>query len=232
MATFNGVAIADPSKKSLNFTTNEGFRPAVEGLNSDSRSSTDKNLKSSVLEGVTSDFEIEAHYLVALKDNQLPHITNGDQENWVGIIRDYESVKGFRIDETVTVPITSLLRTEIEDDRPFAIENEYKADVEESQLEADKYIRDTSINGGAWYNPRSVYKVPTFQQFDRWVYRIIRNPASRLSDPQDYADEKNYLYVDGFKSFQTRYYTNNPWVDSNTGRVILFEAPRTATRLA
>lgn len=227
MALLNGIAIADPSKKALNFTTNEGFRQANVKYSSDNNDI----LKTTVLEGVTSNTEIEYHFLSALKDPQLPHTSNGDQEIFRRHDDDYPSVYGFSVDESVTIPYTNSLRTIIEDDKPYAEENEALANVEKDRLEADKNLIDTDINGGAWYDPQGIYKTATFKRTDRWVYRIIRNPASKLANSDEYSDEKHYLYVDGRKSFQDRYYTNNPWRDSNTGRVQLFEAPRTASRL-
>ena len=231
MALFNGIAIADPAKKNLNFTTNEGFRLSVEGLNSDDRSSTNRNLKSTVITGVTSATKIENHYDTALKDDQLPHTTDGDQEILVKTRRDYDSVKGYRLEETVTVPLTTAVHRDVDDDQ-YAEENAYNARVEEPLLEADKYLQETDINGGAYYDPQSIYPTPTFKRTDRIVFRTPRSPSSRLANPQEYADEKHFLYVDGYKSFQERFYDNNPWRDTDTGRVNLFEAPREPSRLA
>lgn len=218
MATFNGIPIADPSKKGLNFTTKEGFRRAVTSSRPD-----DDTRKSTVVEGVTSSTGIDSHFKSALKDPQLPHISEGDQEIDNNFVFDYESSKGFRIDETVTIPITSALRERIEDDQPVAQENESKANVEKSILEVDKNIKDIDINGGAFFNPKSAFPDATFKEELRDVFRIIRDPASKIANPGSFVDEKHY---------QTVITTDNSWTDPDTGRVHLFEKPRSPSRLA
>jgi hypothetical protein len=95
-------------------------------------------------------------------------------------------------------------------------------------LEADKYLTDTGMNKGAWFNPASVYPTPTFKQVDRPVLRMIRDPLSRLENPELYARQAHYLYVNGKGNYRSWYYTNNPWKDS-AGRIYLFERPFTRT---
>lgn len=224
MALFNGVPIADPSKNNLNFVTKEGFRPVVEGLNSDERSSTDKNLKSSVIEGVTSSTHIESHYDMALKDDQLPHTTDGDQEKDIAFKRDYESVKGFRVDETVTIPYTAGLREDIEDDLPYEIGRDKKADVEVPLSEAGKRLTDQ--NGEGYYDP-GIKKGTEFAPGEHDMKPIhkysrpITDSPTMMADPKDFIDENHY---------KTIYTTNNQWTNPNTGKVHMFEDLRTSDR--
>jgi hypothetical protein len=132
-----------------------------------------------------------------------------------------------RLADTVkerTVPMSSALNKSMIELTSVRRKN-LKADVEIPQLEADKYFRDTDINGGAWFDPKGIYPQSTFKSIDRPVFRNIRNPVSRLINANDYAKEIHYLYVKGDRSFRSCYYTNNSWKDSKTGRVHLFDRP-------
>jgi len=237
MALFNGVAIADPSKKQLNFVTKEGFRSEVEGLNSDQRSSTNKNLKSTVIGGVTSSVKIVGVNEQELHDPQLPHITNGDQIVFRRFTRQYDTVKGYRTIDFDTVPITNARKTVIEEDRVYAQRNQYKVDVEEPVLETGKVL--TNMNGEAYYDS-GLKERKNYSQLDPKSF-VFRHTAkfdrpktsspTMMTNPNDYAREKHYVFVNGDQSYRDVMYKNSPWKDS-TGRMSLFEAPRTATRLA
>jgi len=235
MATFNGIPIADPSKKGLNFTTKEGFRPP-------------NGLDSSVVEGVTTNTGIDSHYNNALKDVQLPHIKHDvhsssitsdpqdiTQEATLKSRDDYESVKGFRVVNEVTVPIDNLEHTEI-DDRQYVDDVDFKASVEEPMLEAGKNLTD--MNGAGYFDPGlGEHNLMPVQKYGRPKTDI----PTKISNPKGFAEEQQYLYIDGKKGFQDKYYKNNTWrdgyrdgtneptneLDPNTGRVHLFEAPRT-----
>jgi hypothetical protein len=231
MAKFNGIAIADPSKKDCNFTTNEGFRQSIEGLKGG------KNLKSTVVVGVTSSVIIPAHYIRTLKDHQNPHITHGDQEIFLKGKHDYESSKGFRVVKEVTIPVTNPLKTSIEEDRVYAKNNEKQADVEKPVLETGKVLTD--LNGAGYYDP-GLKEKKSYTHFDPKVHvtnavqklgRPKTNSPTLMTDPNSYAKEKNYLHKNGKGSFLPMFYTRNPWVDVDTGRVSLFEKPRETSRI-
>lgn len=204
MATFNGIPIADPSKKGLNFTTDENFRPTIEG--------------------VTNDTEIDAHYKNALKDNQLPHISEGDQEKDIVTKEDYESVKGFRIEETVTIPYTSGLREDIEDDLSYETDQDREAEVEEPLLEAGKRLTD--MNGDGYYDP-GIKKGTEFVPGEHDMKPIHKYSRPKtdsptfMTDPKDFVDEKHY---------QTIYTTDNQWMNPNTGKVHMYEDLRESDR--
>lgn len=230
MAQFNGIAIADPSKKGLNFVTEEGFRSSVVSYRPD-----DDTRKTTVIEGVSSSIDIAAHYTNILKDPFLPHTTLGDQEVFNNFSQDYETVKGFRVDETVTIPITNGIDRAL-DDQAYEDEIDNQADVEEAILETGKKI--TNLNGNGYYDP-GIKELKTSEIESTKVFVPVQkfgrpqpdNPTF-LTNPQEFADEKNYIYVNGDRSYQSRYYSNNSWLDSDTGRIHLFEKPREATRIA
>lgn len=104
--------------------------------------------------------------------------------------------------------------------------NNLLADVEKSQLEADKNLVDADINSGAWFDPSSVFPEAKFKQVDRPVLRVIREPSSRVSNPDVLAKRQHFLYVNDRGNFQTNFYVNNNWKDSK-GRIHLFEKPFT-----
>lgn len=70
------------------------------------------------------------NYEEALKDNQLPHETDGDQNIENNNPDTYPSSKGFVVDETVTVPITQPKNLEYEYERRYEDEQDLNADVE------------------------------------------------------------------------------------------------------
>lgn len=113
---------------------------------------------------------------------------------------------GYRVDETV-----------------ISMSMTYNYDT--AVLEADKNFTDEGMNKGAWFNPAGVYPTPTFKQVDRPVLRMIRDPASKMSNPELYARQMQYLYENGKGNYQNKYYTNSSWKDS-TGRIHLFENER------
>jgi len=135
------------------------------------------------------------------------------------------SSRGTDTIKEVTVPITSTINKSMIDLWRSRKVN-LKAPVEVPLLEADKNLVDTDINGGAWFDPKNNYPAATFKKTDRPVLRVIRDPASKLSNPNEYAKKCHYLYTKDFGNFQAGYYTNNPWKDSK-GRVCLFERPFT-----
>ncbi|MDD5650276.1 MAG: hypothetical protein PHF86_07670 [Candidatus Nanoarchaeia archaeon] len=96
------------------------------------------------------------------------------------------------------------------------------ADVEKPQLEADKYLVDEGMNLGAYYDPKNNYPNVSFKKIDRPALRTIRSVSSRFSGAHTYAKFINYVYTNGGRDYQDRYYKTNTWVDSK-GRVHLFE---------
>jgi len=131
---------------------------------------------------------------------------------------------GYTVKEC-TIPMTLTLNNEM-----LAVYRQRKAnlwaDVEKPQLEADKYLVDEGMNRGAYFDPKGAYPESTATETSRPALRTIRDPASRLSSPYDYAREVNYVYVRGYRSYQDRYVKNSTWKDAK-GRISLFERPTT-----
>jgi len=154
-----------------------------------------------------------------------------DQTVFARFPRQYPSPKNFLVQKEVTVPYDASLREEMQDDKPRMRREEKKANVEKALLEADKMLVDTD-NSNAVYDPVSV-NPPTFRRTDRPSLRDIRNPSSRLVDPNKLAAQFNYLYVSNNlyvgRNYQSRYYSDSTWRDLKTGRVHLFEKPFTRT---
>lgn len=232
MGILNGIAIADPAKKDMRFVTNEGFRRATVSHRPD-----DDTRASTVVEGITLSTEVPAHYESAMKDAQLPHTSDGDQALDMRHVEDYESVKGHRDRDEVTIPYYPQFREDIEDDKVYEEHQDLHGDVEEPILETGKKVRDQ--NGAGYYDP-GLKEKKSETQFDPGVHsldpvqkygRPVPDSPTLLANPKEYAEEKHFLYVDGDKSFQDRYYKDNPWKNDD-GRIHLFEAPRTPTRLA
>lgn len=99
--------------------------------------------------------------------------------------------------------------------------------VEKPMLEADKNLKSTGNNGGAFFDPMGIYPVPTFKKTIRQTMRTIRDVSSKISKPYSYAEKNsnfvyNSIYNDGDRNYQDRYYKNNPRKDAS-GRVHLFE---------
>jgi hypothetical protein len=149
------------------------------------------------------------HYDVLRKEDgrplEQPEIERNEFNNSDAFIPSPES--GYVVDETV-----------------LSMSMTYSYDVE--LLEADKRFIDTDINKGAWFDPAGIYPTPTFKQVDRPVLRMIRNPASRLTNPQFFARQAHYLYVNGEGNYRAWYYSSNTWKDSK-GRIHLFDRPFT-----
>lgn len=103
------------------------------------------------------------------------------------------------------------------------------ADVEKPLLEAAKQpeLVGTSINGGAWFDPKGVSPTATFKETLRPVYRIDETSTLIVTGADPLAKEDNYLYdqqtpVQPARDYQKYYYKNNPHKDA-TGRVTLFD---------
>jgi hypothetical protein len=139
-------------------------------------------------------------------------------------VSEQDRLNNFDRDKEITVPITDTLNLEMIDLLRVRRDN-LRADVEKPQLEADKNLRDTDINGGAWFDPKGVNPA-SFKKTDRPVLRVVRDPASRLANPSDYAKKSHYIYDKDFGNYQEHYYKNNTWKTAK-GRVCLFERPFT-----
>jgi len=172
------------------------------------------------------------------QNKSMPHfvVSDQDQHNNFNYF-EYQSVKGFVTEKEDTVPITTTLERSI-DDKHYTFENEKKADVEKSVLETGKVLTD--MNGQGYFDP-GIHEKTSESQFapgnhvlasTQKFSRPLTTSPTLLTNPQTYANEKNYLYKRTSKSFQAGYYANNPWKDAVSGRVSLFEQPREATRLA
>lgn len=98
--------------------------------------------------------------------------------------------------------------------------------VEKPQLEASKYLNNTVGNTAGTYDPKSV-NPSSFKKTDLPTLKFVADPARRLVDPDKLANKFNYLYNSNNRNYQTRYYVQNTWKDSVTGRVHLFERPFT-----
>lgn len=166
----------------------------------------------------------------AASDKSLPHFTVSKTDKTKPL---FPSDLGFPTNRFMTVPITPLDHKEIRDVH-IAKEAENIANVESFDTEAEKWTTQqgaSGVNGGAFYDPKGMYKTQTFKRTDRSILRITRNPATRLPAAMNFAREKNYVYSNGKGNYQQRFYANNPWKDPDNGRIYLFEAPRQATRL-
>jgi len=215
MGLFNGIAIPDPRKGSnQNFNTKEGAR--------------DGGVSSEPIKDI-------GHTENTLNDDQNPHIpVDNNQEKFAETLlqneRTYESVKLHREDDEVTVPYTSDLREDIEDDKVYEEEQDLKADVEEPVLEAGKRVKDTfnpritgrDVGGGnAQYNPDGTNPDATFTKEELPKLRPEYLSSALYTEAKDFVDEKHY---------QTIITTHNQWMDPYTGRVHLFEDLRQSSR--
>lgn len=85
--------------------------------------------------------------------------------------KTYESSKGFRIEESVTVPITQGKNIYLEDDKPYLHQNQYKARVE-TFSESSTLTNDVAKN----------------LIIDKWNKDIVQY-ASRLAPPDVYTKD-------------------------------------------
>jgi hypothetical protein len=202
---FHGIAIADPANK------NAGFN--LQKIRNEQENSQTQN-------------------------ESMPHFVISEQDKLNNFQRfEYPSVKGFDTLKESTVPITTVLETEI-GDKQFAFRNEKQADVEIPVLETGKNITD--MNGEGYYDP-GIHEKISESQFAPTNHNLtstqkfgrpITDTPTLLSDPNSLAKQDHYIHANPSKSFQKRYYENNPWKDATSGRVVLFERAREATRLA
>jgi len=190
MAKLQGIVIADPSKKNLNFS-------AVEHDN----------------------------YDVLRKQSGRPlekFVSEQDKLN--NFERKMPSTRQVQTANESTVPITNSLNKEMIDEWRVRRDN-LLSDVEKPQLEADKNFSDYYINAGAWFDPKGNYPVSTFKKVERPVLRTVRDPNRKFSEANNYSREVNFVYKN--RNYSPSYYSNNPWRDSSTGRVHLYEKPFT-----
>jgi len=97
--------------------------------------------------------------------------------------------------------------------------------VEKPQLEASKNSADTiNPNTAGSYDPKSVNPA-SFKRTDLPKMKFVADPTHRIADPDKLANKFNYLYNTSNRNYQSCYYVDNPWKDSITGRVHLFEKP-------
>ena len=167
------------------------------------------------------------HFTVTIKtpNKPLPAFTS-EQSKLIKFNRMMPS----RIPPYLTYKVSTIPVSNAENDSLINLRNIRRdnllANVEKAQLETAKYLRDTAVNNGAWFDPKSINQ-PTFKQTDRPVLRFICDPSKRLTDPNKLAKKFNYIYESDNKNYQKNYYVNNSWRDAKTGRVHLFEKPYT-----
>jgi hypothetical protein len=144
-----------------------------------------------------------------------------------------------------TIPVTKVKNNSMIELTNIRRKN-LRANVEQPILEVDKKISGSKVdvheeldpswvnktygvNFGNHYNPSHVYPGCVFKQDVRINMCYVRPVSSYLSDPDEYVEKAHYLYNKKFGSYQKNYYVENPWRDSKTGRVHLFERPFTRT---
>jgi hypothetical protein len=170
---------------------------------------------------------LNEHYTVEMTKPGLPlGPFTSEQSKFIKFQREYPTVEGTKSTVEVTVPITPDVKKAVEEDIKLERYNDLHADVEKPILEADKNINDT-MKAGAFFDPKSV-NPPQFKETVRPTFRVVRDPASKLVNPDKFVKEFHYVYenLNGNKGYQARYYTNNPYKDDK-GRIHLFDRPFT-----
>jgi hypothetical protein len=158
---------------------------------------------------------------------QLALPFSSEQSNLI----NFDNLSASKSNSTITIPMSSSLNNDM-----IALTNQrranLKANVEKPLLEAAKQpiTGPEKINGGAYFDPQSVFPTSTFKQTLRPVFAHAVDSASKLSDPLDLATQDNYVYKVDEVNYQKCYYTDNTWRDSK-GRINLFEKPYTRISL-
>ena len=171
---------------------------------------------------------LNQHFVVEMKQPGRPlgqFVSEQDKLN--NFSRTYHASTGIMTTTKVTIPVTSVVREQLESRTKLERYNNIHADVEKPILEADKNIHDT-MKAGAWFDPKTVNPEPEFKETVRPMFRVVRDHASKLAKPYDLVRQFHFIYnyMSGNKGYQAKYYGDNPYKDSKS-RIHLFDRPFT-----